>query len=92
MSAIIQALTMIAAVAVLVHSISCLNVMSRNTNHLIRLSHIMIATGAFAELYSVICGRTPSPEEAVFVIGIGLLSVSDRRKTFRCPLTKDALK
>lgn len=89
MSTIIQMLTFLGAVSVLIQSIFCINAMSRNTHHLVRVAYIMIATGSFAEIYSIMAGRIPTLEESVFVMGVGLMTLADRRELFRCPYHKE---
>lgn len=83
---LLQGAVFIAAAAVLMAALVCLNTMSPKTNHWVRVAYVCIAVGAFAELFTMLNGREVPVVEAVFMIGLGLLSIVDRRARFHCPL------
>lgn len=89
MITLLQLAIVVASFVILSESIKALNRMTKNTNHTIRVSFILMSAGSFSEIASVIYGRIPGIAESLLVIGYGLLDFIDRRATLRCPYVAD---
>lgn len=64
---------LIAAAALLVHSVCVINHMSRRTNHVIRLAYILLAVGALGVVTAPLFGYSvPLAAETMIKIGTGM--------------------
>lgn len=82
---LVQLLVAAAAAVILTSSVAAINRMTPATHHGIRLAYVLISAGAFGELAAILNGHTPGIAETLFVLGLGLLDLLDRRTTVRCP-------
>lgn len=89
-SLLLYVITFICASAIVIDAVWRLNLMTHKTNHLVRLAYWLVACGAFAEIYGLYSGRSASLMEMIFIVGIGLLSIFDRRTRYVCPFAGDA--
>lgn len=80
-----EAVCLLGAVVAMMQAGNALRRMSHSTDHIIRLAHVLICAGSFGEIGSIFTGHTPGVAECLFVSGVGLLSLVDRR-VLRCPL------
>lgn len=86
MSLLIQVLVAISCAVIMVYSVLAINKMSLKTNHVMRAAYILMATGSFGELAHIfVKDHLPSIEEALFILGVGIFIVAERR-ILRCPV------
>jgi hypothetical protein len=79
MNLFFQFIAVIGASIVMVNVICSINRMSAATDHMLRLSYILISAGSFGELAAVFGGHVPGIAEVLFVGGFGLLDQFERR-------------
>lgn len=85
MSFLVQIIVALAATVVLLYSIAAINRMTPKTDHRVRLSFVLLASGAFGELVAVFqLNHVPGVAETMFMLGNALLSFFCRRSKPRC--------
>ena len=87
MSLLLQILVFVSAVLILFDAVGAVNRMNHRTDHLMRIAYLLIACGSFGQLMSIFAGHVPSLPEASFMVGIGMMTLCERR-VFHCPILK----
>lgn len=66
------------------HCLCAANHMTKESNHWVRLSIVVISSAAFGEIALILAGKQPTVIEALMITGI-LVSVSANRRVANCP-------
>lgn len=85
---LLQAIVLVAAVIIVWRAEPALNRMSPCTPFLIRVSFLMLAVGAVAEIVFIFAGDVPSWPTAITTVGAAALLFCERRLRLLCPPTR----
>lgn len=82
---LLQSIVLVAAVIIVWRAEPALNRMSPCTPFLIRVSFLMLAVGAVAEIVFIFAGDVPSWPTAITSAGVAALLFCERRLRLLCP-------
>lgn len=69
-------INLIAAASLLVHAVCVINHMTRHTNHVIRLAHILLAVGALGVITAPLFGYSvPLVAETIIKVGVAMVLI-----------------
>jgi hypothetical protein len=82
----IKLIVLLSSASIIFSSIVALNKMSFKTDHIIRLSHILMSGGALHEVFWITQAHAPNATELLLFGGVALLLIFDNRRAYQCPL------
>lgn len=82
---LLQAVVLLAAVVIVARAEPALNRMSEGTPFIIRISFLLLALGAIAEIVFIFGGGVPSWSTAIVITGAAALLICERRIRILCP-------
>lgn len=83
---LVKSLVLFSLISIIYSSLVALNHMSWKTNHIIRASHIFMASGSANEVLLIMHNHIPNITEVLLFTGCALLLIFDNRRAYQCPI------